>query len=49
MPNRREPLTKDLVQFLIKKAAALNLPDGLYAVMVDWLIITLQAGFRRME
>ena len=49
MPNRREPLTKYMVQFLIKKAAALNLPDGLYAVMVYWFIITLQAGFRRME
>ena len=49
MPNRREPLTKDMVQFLIKKVAALNLPDGLYAVMVDWFIITLQACFRRIE
>ena len=35
IPNRREPLTKDMVRFLIKNAAALNLPDGLYAVMAD--------------
>ena len=49
MPNRREPLTKDMVTFLIKKSAALNLPDGKYAVMTDWFILALQAGFRRME
>ena len=35
MPNRRGPLTKDMVRFLIKKATALNLFDGLYVVMTD--------------
>ena len=49
MPNRREPLTKDMLTFLIKKSATLNLPDGKYAVMTDWFILALQAGFRRME
>ena len=35
MPNRRKPLTMDMVKFLIKKSAALNLPDDKYNVMTD--------------
>ena len=38
-----------MVNFLIKKYAALNLPDGKYAVMIDWFILALQTGFLRME
>ena len=38
-----------MVNFLIKKSAALNLPDGKYAVMTDWFILALQTGFLRME
>ena len=49
MYNRQEPLTKDTVHFLLKKYAALNLPDGKYAIMTSWFIITLQAGFRRIK
>ena len=49
MPNRREPLTKDMATFLVKKSAVLNLPDGKYAIMTDWFILALQAGFRRMK
>ena len=49
MPNRREPLTKDMVKFIINKFTTLNLPDGKYAVMTDCFIIALQAGFHRME
>ena len=49
MPNRREPMTKDMVQYLIKTSASSTLPDGKQSVMTDWLVLGLQAGFRKME
>ena len=35
MPNRREPMTKDMVRYLIKTSASSQLPDGKQAVMTD--------------
>ena len=42
-------MTDDMVNFLIKKPAALNIPDGKCAVMTEWFIIGIQVGFHRME
>ena len=51
IPNRREPLTKDMVQYIIDKGKTLSKdnPDNIYLALGDWFILGLQAGFRRME
>ena len=51
IPNRREPITKDIIKYIIKKGNTLHKsnPDNLYSALADWLIIGLQAGFRKKE
>ena len=51
MPNRREPITKDIVEYIINKGEKLkkNNVDNLYSAMADWLILGEQGGFRRKE
>ena len=48
MPNRLEPVTKDIVGYLIDKGAT-KYYDNHYAATVDWSILGLQDSFRRME
>ena len=49
MPNRREPLTKDMVVYILDKGSAMESADNLYTVMGDWLTLGLQTGARRQE
>ena len=49
MPNRREPLTKDMVVYILDKGSAMDSADNLYTVMGDWLTLGLQTGARRQE
>jgi len=41
MPNRREPLTKEMIKYIIDKGDKSNKtnPDNLYSAMGDWLIL----------
>ena len=48
MPNRREPVTKYKVGYLIDKGASKH-SDNYVAATADWLILGLQAGFRKVE
>ena len=49
MPNRREPLTKDMIVYVMDKGSALSSADNLYTVMGDWLTLSPQTGDRRQE
>ena len=49
MPNRREPLTKDMIVYILDKGSAMDSTDNLYTVMGDWLTLGLQTGSRRQE
>ena len=51
MPKRREPMTKEMISYIIDKGEKLKStnPDNIYTVLSDWLIVGLQAGFRRKE
>ena len=46
IPDRREPLTKDMVQYVINKGKTLAKanPDNIYSALGDWFILGLQAG-----
>ena len=51
VPNRKEPLTKKMVKYIINKGKTLNRVNhnNIYTVLGDWLVVGLQAGFRRKE
>ena len=51
MPNRREPLTKEMIEYIIDKGenSKKTNPDNLYSAMGDWLVLGEQTGFRRKE
>ena len=51
MPNRREPLTKPIIKYIIEKGKTLasKSTDNMYSALSDWLILGLQSGFRRKE
>ena len=51
MPNRREPITKDIINYIVKKGEGLKRknPHNIYTALGDWLILGLQSGFRRKE
>jgi hypothetical protein len=51
VPNRREPLTKEIIDYIHKKRSKLAKcnPNNLYLALTDWLILGLQSGFRRKE
>ena len=51
MSNRREPITKSMIEFIINKGKTLykDNHNNLYTSISDWLIIGLQTGFRRKE
>ena len=51
MPNRREPITKSMIEYIIDKGKSLYKENNnnIYISLSDWLIIGLQTGFRRKE
>ena len=51
MPNRREPLTKEMIEYIIDKGenSKKTNSDNLYSAMGDWLVLGEQTGFRRKE
>ena len=51
MPNRKEPVTKQMIEYIIKKGQSLynRNPNNIYTALADWLIVGQQAGFRRKE
>ena len=49
MPGRREPLTKDMVVYVLDKGSTMSPADNLYTVMGDWLTLGLQTGTRYQE
>ena len=46
MPDRREPLTKDMVLYVLEKGAAMSPVVNLYTVLGDWLTLGLRTGAR---
>ena len=49
MPNRREPVTTEMIEFIITKGKKYKDQDNMYSSMGDWLILGEQAGCRRLE
>ena len=51
VPNRREPVTKEMVEYIISKGKSLSEEnhDNIYSVMADWLVLHEQTGCRRNE
>ena len=51
IPDRREPVTKEMIEYVIEKGTRLNKsnPDNIYSALADWLILGQQTGFRRKE
>ena len=51
VPNRKEPVTKDMINYVISKGKTLykNNPNNIYSVLSDWLVLGQQTGFRRKE
>ena len=51
IPNRREPITKEIISYITNKGKTLNRvnPNNIYSALSDWLILGLQSGFRRKE
>ena len=49
MPNRREPVTTEMIEFIVTKGKTYKDQDNIYSSMGDWLILGEQAGCRRLE
>ena len=51
IPNRREPVTKVMIEYIIVKGKSLSKtnPDNIYSSLGDWLVLGEQTGFRRKE
>ena len=51
IPNRKEPVTKEMISYVINKGKEMENtnPDNIYMALGDWLVLGLQAGFRRKE
>ena len=51
IPDRREPVTNDIIDYIYKKGLKLKKtnPHNLYSALADWLILGHQSGFRRKE
>jgi len=48
VPNRRDPLTTQMLDLLHSSAKQAH-PDSYQAALYDWLVIGIQAGFRKSE
>ena len=52
VPNRREPLTWQMVHWVQQKAAqeeSMGKQDNIYSVLTNWFTMGMQAGFRKSE
>ena len=51
MPNRREPITKEMIKYIIDKGKGLQKinPDNIYSALGDWLVLGEQTGYRRKK
>ena len=49
VPNRREPVTKNMIQFWITKHLLLSHENSLEAALIDWMIVGAKTGFRKSE
>ena len=51
MPNRREPITKEMVKYIIDKGKGLQKtnPDNIYSALGNRLVLGEQTGYRRKE
>ena len=51
VPDRREPLTKEIIKWVQNKGKKLNKTNkhNIYTALSDWLVLGLQSGFRRKE
>ena len=49
VPNRREPVTKNMIQFWITKNLLIAHEDSLEAALTDWMIVGAKTGFRKSE
>ena len=51
IPNRREPVTKQMVEYIINKGldSKKENPDNIYLALGNWLVLGEQTGFRRKE
>ena len=49
VPNRKEPVTKPMVEYIINKGLSLKKenPDNLYLALGNWLVLGEQIGFGR--
>ena len=47
MPNRKEPLTEDVILHIINKANDEDNDNGIYHAIVNWLIMDIQSGYRK--
>ena len=48
MPNRAEPMTPEMVQFLVQSSSKLH-PDSASSAYADWAVLSLHTGFRISE
>ena len=51
IPDRREPVTKAMVEYIFNKGMTISKSNGdnLYAALANWLILGQQSGFPRKE
>ena len=52
VPNRKEPLTIEMINWMYKKAHEVTFygdRHNVYAVMADWYTMGLQTGYRKSE
>ena len=49
IPNRKEPLTEDMILHIINKVNNEDNDNGIYHTMVDWLIKGTQTWYRNIE
>ena len=47
--NRQDPITIEMIEFIVTKCTTYKDQDNRYSSMGDWLILGEQVGFIRME
>ena len=48
VPNRREPITMEMIRYWHRRSIDAH-PDSIDAAMFDWMLLGIQAGFRKSE
>jgi len=49
MPDKREPITPEMLQYLIDLAKRDKHQDSIINAVVDWIVMGMYAGFRKSE